>query len=512
MPHGDLAQLSAVIGGLGAAAMLLSRTRAQLLAGLAMTAAGEAALAAALIPGADLKLLVSPASHAAALVVGVLAVGAGAAALARYPAIVPVVLLAAAPFRISVSIGAQKAYLLLPLYVVLAAAALALLIRALRGDIGRPLPPLLAVPAAAFVALAGVSLLWTRDLRQGTIELLFFLFPFSALVAVTRSPFRSWHPRALAATLVALAGLFSAVALFQRLTHGHLLAGDVERANAYTTYFRVTSLFKDPSIFGRHVVIAIAVLLVAVWLGRIGFWAGTALIAFLWAGLLFSYSQSSFVALFAVGVAVSYALGGPKMRRVLVVGGAVFVLAGAAFVAATAVNDSARQATSGRTRLARVTWVVFTNHPLAGVGIGGQPQASKDEANTQLSAKRDRSHTTPLTVAAELGLIGLLAYAALLAGATRLLFRLTGLNRALGLGASAVFLALFVHSLFYSGFFEDPIVWGVMALAAWAYVALSRKALPGPPSAPDPQVTERSQDGGTRQTAPELQHQAPLAD
>src|SRR6266511_2982548 len=446
MPHGDLAQLAAVIGGLGAAAMLLSRTRAQLLAGLAVAVAGEAALATALIPAADLKLLVSPASHAAALLVGVFVVGAAAAALARHPAIVPVVLLAAAPFRISVSIGAQKAYLLLPLYAALAAAVLALLIRALRADVGRPLPPLLAVPAAAFVALAGLSLLWTRDLRQGTIELLFFLFPFSALVvSVARTPFRSWHPRALAATLVALAGLFSAVALFQRLTHGHLLAGDVERANAYTTYFRVTSLFKDPSIFGRHVVIAIAALLVAVWLGRIGFWAGTVLIAFLWAGLLFSYSQSSFVALFAVGVAA-------------------FILAGAAFVAVTAVDDSARQAASGRTRLARVTWVVFTNHPLAGVGIGGQPLASKDEANTQLSAKRDRSHTTPLTVAAELGIIGLLAYAALLAGATRLLVLLTRLNRASGLGASAVFLALFVHSLFYSGFVEDPIVWDVLAL------------------------------------------------
>ena len=512
MPHGDLAQLSAVIGGLGAAAMLLSRTRAQLLAGLAVAVAGEAALATALIPGADLKLLVSPASHAAALVVGVLVVGAGATALARYPAIVPVVLLAAAPFRISVSIGTQKAYLLLPLYAVLAAAVGALVIRALRGDVGRSVPSLLAVPAAVFVALAGISLLWTRDPRQGTIELLFFLFPFSALVvAVARSPFRSWHPRALAATLVALAGLFSAVALFQRLTHGHLLAGDVERANAYTTYFRVTSLFKDPSIFGRHVVIAIAVLLVAIWLGRIGFWAGAALIAFLWAGLFFSYSQSSFVALFAVAVAVSYLLGGSKMRRVLLVGGVAFVLAGAAFVAATAVNDSARQATSGRTRLARVTWVVFTNHPLVGVGIGGQPQASKDEAKTELSAKRDHSHTTPLTVAAELGIVGLLAYAALLAGATRLLFLVSRLNRPLGLGASAVFLALFVHSLFYAGFFEDPIVWGVMALAAWSWVALSRRT-GTPPGPSSPKFTERSQDGGARRTAAQLQHQTPLAD
>jgi O-antigen ligase len=142
------------------------------------------------------------------------------------------------------------------------------------------------------------------------------------------------------------------------------------------------------------------------------------------------------------------------------------------------------------------------------VGIGGQPQASRDEANTQLSAKRDRSHTTPLTVAAELGLLGLLVYAALLAGAARLLFLVIRRDRALGLGAAAVFLALFIHSLFYAGFFEDPIVWGVMALAGWAYMVL-------PPASRNAALTnpeEQSNDGTAQQTVPQLQHQAPLAD
>jgi hypothetical protein len=511
MPHGDLAQLFAVLGGLGAAALLLSRSRVQLLAGLGLTTVAEAGLAAALIPGHDLKLFVSPPLHLGALILGLLVVAAGAAVFVRYPIAVPVALLAAAPFRISVSIGSQKAYLLVPLYAVLAAAMLALIVRVLRTREEHHLPPLLAVPGAAFVLLAGLSLTWTRDLRQGTIELLFFLFPFSALViAVLWSPFRNWHPRALATTLVALAGLFAAVALFQRLTRGHLLAGDVERANAYTTYFRVTSLFKDPSIFGRHVVIAIAVLLVVVWLGRIGFWLGTGLIVFLWAGLYFSYSQSSFVALFAVAVAIAYVLGGTALKRVLMVGAAVCVLAGAGFVAATAVNDSARQATSGRTRLARVTWVVFENHPLVGVGIGGQPQASRDEAKTQLSAKRDRSHTTPLTVAAELGVVGLLVYVALLAGAGRLLFLLTQRSRALGLGAAAVFFTLLVHSLFYAGFFEDPIVWGVIGLAAWALLALPQSSL-ARPGAP-PVLEPPARDGKRDRTPAGLRHQAPLAD
>src|SRR5207245_11243488 len=38
-------------------------------------------------------------------------------------------------------------------------------------------------------------------------------------------------------------------------------------------------------------------------------------------------------------------------------------------------------------------------------------------------------------------------------------------DRALGIGLGAVFLVLFVHSLFYAGFFEDPLTWGVLGVA-----------------------------------------------
>src|SRR5262245_34437161 len=439
VPHGDLAQLAAVLGAVGAAILLLSRSRVELLAGLGIAVAGEAMLAVALIPGHDLKRFVTPATHLGALVCGLLVIAAIAWAFVRWPTAVPIARSAASPFRISTSVGTQKAYLLDPLYVVLAASVLALVVRVVRGQADRTLPRLIAYPAAAFVFYAGLSFLWTHDLRAGSIELLFFLFPFSALVVVVvRSPYRAWHPRALAITLVALGTLFSAVALFQRLTHGHLLASDVERANAYTSYFRVTSLFKDPSVFGRNVVIAIGVLLVAMWLGRVRFWVAAVLVGFLFLGMIPAYSQSSYVALFAVTVAGSYVLGGPLLRRVLVVGAVVCILGGAAFVAATAVSDSARQATSGRTRLARVTWIAFEHHPIVGVGIGGQPQASKEEAKTQLSAKRDKSHTTPLTVAAELGIVGFLVYVALMAATARALYLVTQLNRALGLGAASV--------------------------------------------------------------------------
>src|SRR3954468_9617687 len=229
VPHGDLAQLAAVVGAAGAAILLLSRARLELLAGIAVAAVGEALLAVALTPRHDLERVVKPATHLGALVFGLLVLAAIAWAFVRWPVAVPVALLAAAPFRISTSVGTQKAYLLDPLYLVLAASVIALVVRVLRGQADRALPRLIAVPAAAFVFYAGLSLVWTHDLRAGSIELLFFLFPFSALVVVVvRSPYRAWHPRALATTLVALGTLFSAAALFQRLTHGHLLASDVE--------------------------------------------------------------------------------------------------------------------------------------------------------------------------------------------------------------------------------------------------------------------------------------------
>src|SRR5439155_1611370 len=113
-------------------------------------------------------------------------------------------------------------------------------------------------------------------------------------------------------------------------------------------------------------------------------------------------------------------------------------------------------------------------------GIGGQPKASQFEAARHLEASRNRSHTTPLTVAAELGAVGILAYLAFLAGAARSLFAVATGNRALGIGLAAVFLTLLVHSLFYSGFFEDPITWGVLAVGAAALAG--RAAGQGAPS------------------------------
>ena len=61
----------------------------------------------------------------------------------------------------------------------------------------------------------------------------------------------SW--RALATGLVAVTSLFAAISIYQAWSHTEILAKqDVQLANAYSAFFRVTSVFQDPSVYGRH--------------------------------------------------------------------------------------------------------------------------------------------------------------------------------------------------------------------------------------------------------------------
>jgi hypothetical protein len=69
-------------------------------------------------------------------------------------------------------------------------------------------------------------------------------------------------------------------------------------------------------------------------------------------------------------------------------------------------------------------------------------------------------------VAAELGIVGFALYVWLLVGGSRAILAVGRLDKALGLALGASLLALFVHSLFYPGFLEDPLTWVVLAVAA----------------------------------------------
>ena len=178
------------------------------------------------------------------------------------------------------------------------------------------------------MALDAVSLLWAEDLRQGSIELGFFIFPFAALVAVVaRSPFPEWMPRVLGTILVGAELVFAVIGLWQAATHRVFFAHDLVVANAYTTFFRVTSLFKDPSLYGRYLVFGMVVVLVALWTRRLNVVdRGGADRRSCSRASTFSYSQSSMVTLFVLTVAIVLVAGDRQARRAVVVACVVFSL------------------------------------------------------------------------------------------------------------------------------------------------------------------------------------------
>jgi len=90
----------------------------------------------------------------------------------------------------------------------------------------------------------------------------------------------------------------------------------------------------------------------------------------------------------------------------------------------------------------------------------------RQEEDARRQKSKNVSHTTPLTVAAELGTVGLLVYVAFLAALGRAVFAAWERHQAVGLPLAGCLTALVVQSLSYGGFFEDPFVWGIAGVAA----------------------------------------------
>jgi hypothetical protein len=467
-----MTHVAAVLGALGAPLVLVTGRRALILVGLGLIAVAEAVLAVSGPGGA------SPARAALGLV-GLAGLALFAVVFVRRPELVPLAILVAAPLRMPLDFGAAHRFFvglpsngeigrLLPLYGFISAAAVALAWRLLRERerAVAELPREIAVPLGALVSFAALSVLWSSADIAAQNLLQYFLLPFAVLVAVVaRSPFPAWMPRALAITAVALASVFAAVGIVEEATHRLIFyTPSVEIGNAYSSFFRVTSLFRDPSLYGRQLVLAMAIVLTAVWYRKIGIVLASALIAFLFVGLAFSYSQSSLVALGAVALFIT-AVAGDRVVRIAVAIAVVLVLVGGgAFVADKTATASTARVTSDRSRRVSLTAQVFKQHPLVGVGLGSQPRASQGVSKNGGPPSLFVSHTTPLTVASELGIVGLVLYTALLVGAARSLRRAFRLEAAFGLALAAVFVALFVHSLFYAGFFEDPVTWLVLGV------------------------------------------------
>jgi O-antigen ligase len=430
---------------------------------------------------------------AAALMVGL------AVLIARRPVAFPLLAVGTLPFRIPIESGTDSANLLLPLYVVVGAGVLAYAWQRLRptrvravaaGNGSHGLPDLrerrpgrLELALAIAVVLYALQASYSADFEQAVKNVAFFYVPFVLLFKLLTTT--RWSRQLLVACFgvaLALGLVFAGVGYLEYATRHVLWNQKVIASNQFESYFRVNSLFFDPSIYGRYLaLVMIGLAATLVWPRRapeIGY--ATAALAILWGGLLLSFSQSSYGALL-IGLVL---LAGLRWDpRPVLFGAAVAAAAGLVVVVIDpgVVNlnlgsrHAVNKASSGRFRLVRGGLDLFSARPVTGFGSGSFSKEYREREGVGSATASTASHTIPLTIAAEQGVLGLAAYLFVVISAFGLLFRGLGALRQRGpptpelvarAFVAAAFTALFFHTLVYADFLEDPIAWALLAVGA----------------------------------------------
>jgi O-antigen ligase len=413
-----------------------------------------------------------------ASVLGAAVVIAGLVVLMRAkPDAFPLLAVLALPFRLPISAEGRTVNLLIPLYLVVGAGVLAHLLPRLfrREERG---PNTLEWLLLATLVLYAMQALYSSDRGKAAENLAFFYVPFALLLVLLRDV--DWRRELLLRCLgiaVALAVIFAGIGFVEYARKELFLNPKVVAANQFDNYFRVNSLFFDPNIYGRFLaLVMIAVTTVVLWWRNMrGVLAAAAVLAWLLAGLVTSFSQSSIAALL-LGLAVLAAYRW-SVRWALYVAGGLVVLALATALAAPASwhlglkgnGGSANNATTGRAKLIEGGLELFADRPLQGYGSGSFQKEYERHSKATVENATSASHTIPITVAAEQGIVGLALYVALLIVAFLVLFRGAGRSPP-RIAIAACFAALVLHTFAYADFLEDPLTWTLLGIG----IALAR--------------------------------------
>jgi O-antigen ligase len=465
----DLARIAGPVACLGLAVLLGARGHGNRLAGLGFAAFGTILLIASLAPDQPAEL--AAAGGAAAVLGPALAI-----LFRREPWLIAYAALAFVPIRVGF-LGHQ---LLVPLYAVALGTAVLLAWELVGGDERALELGVASQPLAWFVGWIGVSLAWSQDVHEGAIEVLAFYLPFTILaLAVARLPRSSPRLKLLFAELGAMALGFAAFGLYQYETRNVFQNPKVITSNAYAAFFRVNSVFWDPSVYGRFLVVALipAVILIVRGRSQRAALAAAAFVLVTWLGLLVSFSQSSFGALLVAVVGVAFVAW--RWRALLavviaaaVLGGLVVAQPSVRRVLVGHTSHGLNSATSGRASLVANGIRIAIRHPALGVGVGGFKHAYAKRLHLKgKEPKTAASHDTPVTVAAENGAIGLALFVWLCLGFFVQAFRRVDRSFVgnVALAAGLALGAILFHSFFYNDFFEDPTTWllfGLVGLAA----------------------------------------------
>jgi putative inorganic carbon (hco3(-)) transporter len=456
-----LSEIAGPIACIGLAVLLLSRTRRNRIAGLCYAGVGTVLLVASFSPASVPELV--------AAILGAIVFGPLLAMLFRgEPWLIAYATLAFIPLRVHFA----HHQLLVPLYAVAVGAALLMLWELVNGDERARELGLASWPLALYLVWIGLSLGWSVDVHTAALDLLAFYVPFTILaLSIARLPWKQSRVRLLYLELVAMALVFVGVGFYQYATRDISQNLKLKTINVYAAFFRVNSVFFDPSIYGRFLVIALVPTVVLIIRGRSAR-EGIAALAFAvvtWLGLLISFSQSSFSALL---VAVFCAAAVAWRWKSLFALAAVLVVAAGLVAAQPKLMHALRHhtssglnsATHGRASLIANGIRIAKAHPALGVGLGGFEHAYSKR--THRTARKSASHNTAVTVAAEEGAVGLLIYLCLVGSLLLAAYRRIDhpVYGRVALAAGLALVAIFVHSLAYNDFFEDPTTWGLIGL------------------------------------------------
>jgi putative inorganic carbon (HCO3(-)) transporter len=524
---GEVAEKLGLVLAAGAAAIALVAPRARLRASAMVTAAAVAAvvLVGHIWHNSQFRAISDrPALFAVLLVLGLLAVTLLAALFVRRPALLALLAVATVPFRVPIAAGGSTANLLVPLYLVVAGGVAAHAWRRLQrsdaaGPGARVRASSLEIALAAFISLYALQSLYSRDFGTALQQMVFFYVPFALLfVLLAEMRWSRTLLAACAAVLVGLALVFSGIGFFE-YSHRELLWNPkVISSNQFESYFRVNSVFWDPNVYGRFLAIVMVTVAAAVlWNNRrrVAI-AGAAVLAVLWGGLVLTFSQSSFVSLLA-GLAVLAAMRWDARRTVatsaLAAAAAALLVVGFQGALRLHLGSSSglNKASSGRVDLIKGGLELFGNRPLWGYGSGAFARSYRLERKGNQRQAVSASHTLPITVAAEQGVLGLFFYACVLAASIMtLLGRVAAPRappwadgrdgaqaaseaaeyRAARAALTAAFATLVVHTMMYAAFLEDPLTWVILgvglAVAPHAARLPSAPALRAPASRPAP--------------------------
>ena len=364
-----------VIGCLAGAAslsvsFLVSSPRARV-AGLVLAGA----LALALIAGQGWDDVRNLREHhlefAGVIAVGILVLAVGAAAMLRWPILLPLLVIATLPFRVRLHVaGGEAVNLLVPLYVVIASGVLATVVATLRGQTRlRKLPKPLVLALVVVVCLYALQTIYSPDAAFAARNVGFFLIPFAILFSLLAEA--TWDRRLLRLALCVLVaeGLILALIGIGQFADQHIFWNPkLETSNDFHFYFRVNSVFWDPNIYGRYIVLTILLATTTLlWAAnRVLAFALAGAVAIAFAGLLFAFSQTSFLALFAglvVLVALRWSFRWTAIAAVLVV-----VVAGAGLLIRSSSSSSGSLNTEGHGTLVSGGLKLARHRPLYGYG------------------------------------------------------------------------------------------------------------------------------------------------